>query len=739
MNTKFKSVFCLVLALVLMASLFTGCSKEKLSVEYDSRSPSRMIDSTTVAENENYKLIWDKDAKCVLMESKTDNKVWSNIPYDYYKEGGSSVNLNSTINITVANTTNLIWDTIKGYSGAVRDGRIFAHKIRNGIKILYYFDIYKIVIPVEYVLRDDSLLVKIDAKGIIEGDETYALVSVSLAPFLCSTKNAEEDSYLFVPSGSGALMYSKVNADAARVYKGEVFGIDAARMLTEKIEPTDVINLPVFGAKDGNNALLGIIEEFPGSAVIEAEAGNDRTGYASVYPTFYFRGYDIFSQKSYGYGSNDISRISEEISKNSPSVGYYPLSGEEANYNGMAKKYREYLIKKNKIQESKNKQELFSLSFEGAVSVKSSFIGIPTSKLASLTSFLQVEKIVSQVTKDVNITPVVRLNGFGASGITPGEISGEYKMASILGGKSGYKNLMDYLNKEKISSFTSFDVVRFAKSGSGVSKNKNAAKSALHYNAEGYYYDIPYMQPIKTEKFQIIGREKLGDVIEKLIKKTEKLNVSGIDYSTLGYMAYSDYSDSKYYVKSNMDKDVMEYISKTKKAGHSVSVVNPNSYAACAADVLFNVPMEDGNFNSLDVSIPFYQMVFRGIRPMYSTPINTEGNFNEEILLAVTSGIGLNFTVIDNFDTNFDNKLHNKLYSMLYQDNKDSIRSAVKDYENLFNAIKDSEIVSYDILENNISKTVFDNGIVIYGNHSNQKVSSPVGDLEPFGFGFINQ
>ena len=82
----------------------------------------------------------------------------------------------------------------------------------------------------------------------------------------------------------------------------------------------------------------------------------------------------------------------------------------------------------------------------------------------------------------------------------------------------------------------------------------------------------------------------------------------------------------------------------------------------------------------------------------------------------------------------FKKEASEKLYSMCFEDNFDLIKSAVEEYAPIYEKIKNSKISRYDILENNITKTTFENGVCIYANHSNETRVSPIGELEGYGF-----
>ena len=182
-----KRFLCLVSALFILISSCSGCGKggkTSAAKKFNAESQAKSIPSQTIAANDSYKLDWNDEKKCLLFTELSTGKIWSNIPYEYMLTDGVSANVNSTLNITVADVVSLQLTSVRGYSDAVESGRVFCEKIENGVRITYCFDKYEISVPVEYVLRGNSLLATIDTPEICEGS-SHMLVSVSLAPFLC--------------------------------------------------------------------------------------------------------------------------------------------------------------------------------------------------------------------------------------------------------------------------------------------------------------------------------------------------------------------------------------------------------------------------------------------------------------------------------------------------------------------------------------------------------------------------
>ena len=75
-----------------------------------------------------------------------------------------------------------------------------------------------------------------------------------------------------------------------------------------------------------------------------------------------------------------------------------------------------------------------------------------------------------------------------------------------------------------------------------------------------------------------------------------------------------------------------------------------------------------------------------------------------------------------------------KLYSMVFENNYPLVKQSLDKYEEIYKSVENSKISRYDLLDNSISKTTFENGVCIYANHSSSPQESPVGVIEGYGF-----
>ena len=541
-----KKTLCILMTSILLLG-FVGCKSDKSSTskQYE-ESKNGTIETQSIAKNENIELLWEDKVKAIQIKNLVTGKLWSNIPYEYYLSEGTSAKVNSTINITVSKNDNLAVELVRGYDAVTN---VECIKIENGIKVTYFFDGYQISVPVQYVLNDDCVEMAIDVNNITEGDG-YKIVAVDIDPYICSVNNEVKDSYLFIPVGSGALMYPTEDVDKTRNFSGEVYGLDATAIVEEYLDDETPIRLPVFGVKDGNNALFCIIDEGDGATKLNAEAGNSRTGYSNVYATFGIRGYDTFpiTATTAYLGGTQYSIYSDNIVEYSPKIKYYPLANESANYIGMAKCYRDFLKKNNGLSTSLSKQPTFDLNLIGGTEITTTTLGIPHSKTQVLTSFKSAQKIISEFTSVSNMEPVVRLTGYGDAGMIPGKIAGGYKFSSVYGSSKERKNLIKYCDDNGISLLFDFDLIRFKSAAKGFTKLFDSAVTASLRTSENTYSAVPTRE-LGVAKYNLLKRSKINKAATLLDEFSTENDINGISLLSFGELAYSDYSDSRYEVK----------------------------------------------------------------------------------------------------------------------------------------------------------------------------------------------
>ena len=163
-----------------------------------------------------------------------------------------------------------------------------------------------------------------------------------------------------------------------------------------------------------------------------------------------------------------------------------------------------------------------------------------------------------------------------------------------------------------------------------------------------------------------------------------------------------------------------------------------NDYFANLSDHITNVPLSSAEYDSFDETVPFYQIVYKGFVPMSSSNINSLSNMKTLFLKAIESGVGISFAVANGYSTEVFNSVHNISYVYNESELKESIDD-LKDsgYIDFFNAIKNAKITNHQILNNGIRKTVFDNGVTVYVNYTNEAISVEGNDIDAQSYIYV--
>lgn len=720
MFTKRTLSFLLVISM--MTVLFSGCGKKsQVEYSYDTNYTVYELESQVLSENDALKLSWDNETKGISLEEKKTGRIWSNV-----LEGQET----STLDCFFQDVQFFGYEFVSSIE-ALRNNKISAEKIKNGIKLTYYFDDKEIAVPVSYTLREDSMCVSITGSEIREKGESYRVRSVVPSPHFTEVSQEAEDAYIFVSGGIGGIVDIKTDIDGGKEYSTGSGNVSALATIS-KTNPDEQSGIRAYGLKDGDHAMFCIAEEEAEAVAVKISAGDIESDYSTVYPTFCF--VDVDSVKAKQTTGGDVELISDR-KQSTISVGFYPLSGEDADYNGMAKCYRKYLEKRGLISTGKKDfSSPYAVTALGGVMSTSSVAGVPTMTLKKATGFSEAQEIIESLTKETGLTPVARLRGYGEKGLNIGKIAGGFKFASLFGSDQDRKALEDACAKQGIPLYTEFDVVRFSESGGGFSYTNDAAKTATLHAAEFSSVNVPLRDYNDKLSYRLLARGKVSDVLDKVLKLCDKKGVSGISLSYFGANAYSDYTDIKYAVAGQMEQDVKDGILKLKKSDSAVAGSAASYYAAGLLDTVFEAPLDKTGRYQFEKEIPFYQMVFTGITPMYSAPINTASNPKEKLMLAASTGTGLGFAVIKNFENEYMETGVEKLYACGYTYCKDLIVSSLNEYSEIYEKVAGVKIDRYEFVDDTVTKTVFENGVTIYANHSSKAVQSPVGELAGYGF-----
>lgn len=731
---KLKRCLALLLLAAMLGALLSACStNEEISSLADFSLPEQLktIKSGVVAENDRVSLSWDMDTVSLQLKDKVTGEVWSTIPYGYYQSEETGNNyvqngLRSSLYITYEDGEKHVEMENNSFRHAQY---ITAQKIEGGVQLTYYFANAEISVPVKYTLEQDGMCATVDVANITEG--AYKILSVSVLPFFCCAENTD-DNYLFVPSGSGALMMTDDTDRSTRRYSEQVYGTDASATPVFRNTAQNSVRLPVFGAKNGNNAMLAMITAGAEMATVNAVAGDAQYGYSAAYATFALRGLaTTYTGNSWG-GANTVKQYSPDVINVDPSVRYVLLDKKNADYNGMAAAYRSYLQETAGLKEGVGTPDLM-LTMLGGVPVRKLFMGVPYETMSVMTSFEDAQNILSDIQTQTGASMTVNLKGFGSTGLEAGVLGGGFKADSAFGGQKALGTLADWCEDNGIDSFLDYDLVFYRESGSGFSVRESAINAAL-IRATNYDYDIVTHQQT-GERMYLANRYTMAKAAGKVAELAQRQGTTGAGISTLSNTAYSDYNSRNYYCKAHMSDDVQRMIDALHTAGLKAFGEQANAYAAVKLDYIYDTPTESSGFFALDMDIPFYQMVFKGSVGLSGGAINLAQDPRTEFLKTIATGSSLGYTLCGSAERDVILGSHSAVGSSIYSGLSQQITEYMEQAQPLLDKVRTASIVSYE-KNGNVSRTEFDNGVVLYVNYGLTAEQTELGALDGLSFRF---
>lgn len=733
---KLKRCLSAACVLLLVISLLAGCGTDKNTVKknsFDTDALSSKVEETFIAENDNFILNLNEITMGVTLTDKATGKIYGTNPIDeggiQYDELGMPIKrhpqLESVLFIKYLDTESNTTSEMISYTAAINGGRTVFEKIKNGVKVKYYFDDAKIMIPVTYTLREKGVALTINSDEIQEEDKM--LLSASLAPFFCSVDNTEKDGYLLYPSGSGALIYPKELSQPGESYSAEVYGVDASKEVWDKVTTEKAIKLPVLGAKFGEQAVFGIIEEGAESSLLDLKVGATSIGYSSVYVTYQFRGYTANIKELYNNRYYKGEVYSDDMVDAPLTVCYYPLVNENANYSGMAELYREYLNSTAGKGESE-KSSTLDINVVGGTMIQKSFVGIPYETLFTTATVEDAANILKELKNEGIEVSNLTLMGFGENGINSDKLGGGFKLDSKLGKVKDLKSLQKDCTDLGTGLFFDFDIVGFTKTANGYNSYFDAATRANKKVAKLYNFDVAVLGRDTENAYSILSRERLNDAAADVYKTASNWGIDGIGMSTASSIAYSDYSDkknSKYYAKAGISSQVADIYCQSK--GIKKMSNDANIYAAAYSDLVLNIPTFSTKANLFDVDIPFYAMALRGRTAISGDSLNLSQDADIQLLRSIESGAGIAYTLTNAYSTKLLDSTSTVFYNSLYSDLKDDIKENYKKVSNFYEKIGNSTIKFHRVYENGLRETVFQNGVKVFVNYSEADVTFEAG------------
>ena len=602
-------------------------------------------------------------------------------------------------------------------------------------------------LSLEYTLNDNGLLVRLPANGIEFDESVYQFKDVSVLPFFGAGSN-EYEGYSVIPDGSGALIRFKDFAGQSVNLSGKLYGSDYAYHEISG-QHAESMRMPYYGVvttypgtvdgaaapadsgtaeleaaaepeeeKSYNNGFLAIITEGDSLASLMAVCGGSLHPYNTVYAMFTPRPSDQYNlaDSISVSGSATWTVTSKRKYTNSYRIQYIMLRDEEtakaknvtdgykAEWTGMATAYRDYMTANGNLTkltdaDVKSDIPLFIETF-GSVKTTERILSFPVEVDTPLTTFEDIKTIYDELSERGISNLNFKLTGYANGGMNP-TVPYRLKWTRVVGGNSGFSELIDYANTKGFKVYPDFDFVyiRNQELFDGISLKAHAVRTIDDRYTTRRAYDAA-TQSFDRSFAIAISPAYFGRLYDKFAPRYLDYGNDSIAVSTLGTDLNSDFDEDEPYHREDDKEFTIDLLERISGDFSNVMIEEGNAFAVKYADVILNASLTSSTYVKASESVPFLGMVYHGSKVFTGTPINMEGDINEGILHAIENGAAMFFMLsYQNTSELKENFRLSKYYSVSYDIWKDDVN---KYYDTLNGALKDlqtSYIVDHEFLD----------------------------------------
>lgn len=596
----------------------------------------------------------------------------------------------------------------------------------------------EIIMYVEYFLENGDLVVRIPTQY-ITSLETRPYKGINVLPYFM-TSGEETEGYMFIPDGSGALIYLDSDKLSETAYSAPFYNGDTLIQGISYSSQIPTLNMPVFGMKVGDYAIMGIIEEGAEIATLSANingyAGSEAFSKIGV-------NFDLLPQQTIEaatLSSFSVNSVQDEPYTKDIVVRYSLLTGDEADYVGMASKYQSYLLEADGMV-AKPVEDEASLYVEllGSVEKLNYFMGVPFRASNALTTFDQAEEMLTSFQSSGIENMKVEYAGIANGGLSAGKLT-KVSIESVLGGSSGLKDLMSYASASNIEIFPKFSFQSV--------DDKSDLKTEEHaYYMSGQVAEILDYDSVLLEidtstlhNTYLIRGSYLPTYVEAFHKSFASTGISTLSAPDIFNDYIGNYKKGKMELPSNTIPSYHEATNFLSE-NYTLMLSNPIDSAYQYADYLTDIPMQTSDIRVLDTYVPFMQLVFNGVID-YSTPVLNQDNseLTEVFMNAIESRSSLKFRLTYEDASVLRNTDFDKIFLTHYEQWEEEIATLYGEYNYFYQLVKDSTIESHEIINRNDELRVvkYENGVTVYLNYSDTKAVLQGVSVEPSSYVITN-
>lgn len=573
-------------------------------------------------------------------------------------------------------------------------------------------------VPLSFTLEEDSVVASVDLEKVTYPKKN-PLIKIEFMQFFGAT-GADGSGYFLLPDGSGAIMPFCTVENGSEYYEAPVYGYDnALRKKVTAAEQKDVL-MPIYGASYQDGGFLAVIEDGDALADIYACNSGATDNYNKVYSIV-----NVKKTESVSLGEQQASdnfnyyNFQKNGYKGNYSVRYIFLEKDKNDYSAMAAAYRNYLYNTKALSENKAQENApFVLQTVGGILSKKQFLGFQYKGITALTEYADNIAMAEKL-KELGVDNVsLRLTAFSGDGMQR-LLPTKHKLIGELGGKSGFKKLLNSAKEKGIAVYPDVSFLTFS-ANSGIAAKNKYAMSSMDYKAASVEVinsaTLLKNTQLTDNLYYLISLNKLNEVekgVEKFLKKNDIENLSIADMAS---GISSDFSDKGSFDRQSAANTASSMIG-TMAERYSLMLSAANAKNAACATLITEAPLWSSQYSFME-GVPFYSMVYHGSVDYTGDSLNLSSDSQNEFLRCVEYGASLKYTLVYRNGSAVKESDYTDLYAAEFESNKKTAADNYKAQNSLYKKTANAQITAHKKLNDSVYVTEYSNGVLTVVNYS---------------------
>ena len=580
-------------------------------------------------------------------------------------------------------------------------------------------------ISVIYKLTDKGFVIDVPLDD-ISYRLKYPIILVSTLPYF-GAGGKNDTGYILIPEGGGSIINFNNGKTKQNGYYADFYGWDYAMDRKAVITETRA-SYPLFGISNGDSSFISIIEQGAEYGGVTAEIAGKLGSYNYARADFrmlHSEQYEVTTRTT-----NAQFSFENNLPKGEHIVQSFTFI-DSPSYVEMAKEYRSILFAGAK--KTNNNSIPLAVELVGAIEKKQQVMGMPKTRPYALTTYKEAGQIINEIEdmgfKDVNY----KLSGFINDGIRP-KMMNKVRFIKQLGGAGAFKKMLRSVEDTSAKIYLDGTIQTQYRTGlfGGFFNYRDAARFVSDELCKlNEYSELWYGKDKNRDDYYLLKQELRDKGADVFAKKASKLGLDGISYRDNGKNLSSDFNDRHLTTRGAAKQAQIEKMKDANDKGLGIMINAGSDYALPYVDFVTNMDLHGNAYAIIDETVPFYQIALHGYKNYAGSPVNLGYEKDQIILESAETAAGLYYTFMEASSMKLQETFYTEYYSSHFDSWKEQFQDSYERYNKELGVVANSLIVDHEYVTEQVSKTTFENGYVVYVNFGYQSYRTPTGKNIP--------